>query len=90
MLNELAKQFGNQIDTFFYLIMLINAVLHLVFATAVAQDSGKLSRIGQRPVLVSGATWAFATLIGGVFVAAIYWILHYSTLTRPTARDFKS
>lgn len=89
MLNELARQFANQIETFFYLIMIINGLLHLVFASAVARDTGNLSRLGQRPVLVSGATWAFATLIGGVFVAALYWILHYSTLTRPTVREFK-
>jgi hypothetical protein len=88
MIGELAKQFGTQIETFFYLIMLLNGILHLVFASAVARDTGKLTRLGQRPVLVSGGTWAFTTLLGGVFVAAIYWILHYSTLTRPTARDF--
>lgn len=88
MLDELAKHFAPQIETFFYLIMLLNGVLHLVFASAVARDTGKLTRLGQRPVLVSGATWAFTTLIGGVFVAAIYWILHYSTLTRPTSREF--
>lgn len=87
MLSELAKQFGPQIETFFYLIMIINGLLHLVFASAVARDAGNLSRLGQRPVLVSAPTWAFATLIGGVFVAATYWILHYSTLTRPTIRD---
>ncbi len=89
MLNELVKQFGTQIESFLYLIMLINGILHLVFAGAVARDAGNLTRLGQRPVLVSGATWAFATLIGGVFVATIYWILHYSTLTRPTVREFK-
>ncbi len=88
MLNELIKQFSNQIESFLYLIMLINALLHLIFAAAVARDTGNLTRLGQKPVLVSGATWAFSTLIGGVFVAAIYWILHYSTLTRPKARDY--
>ena len=88
MLNELVKQFGSQIESFLYLMMLINGLLHLVFAAAVARDAGNLNRLGQKPVLVSGATWAFATLIGGVFIAAIYWILHYSTLTRPTARDY--
>lgn len=88
MLGELAKQYGNQIETFFYLIMLINGVLHLVFASAVARDAGHLSRSGQKPVLVSATVWAFATLVGGMYVAAIYWILHYSTLTRPTIRDF--
>lgn len=89
MINDLMRQFANQIETFLYLIMLINGVLHLIFASAVARDSGNLARQGQKPVLVSGATWSFATLIGGVFVAAMYWILHYSTLTRPVTRDFK-
>ncbi|PJD95598.1 MAG: hypothetical protein CK426_02610 [Legionella sp.] len=89
MLNELTKQFATQIESFFYLLMIINGVLHLIFASAVAKDAGKLTGLGQRPVLVSGATWAFATLIGGVLIASIYWILHYSTLTRPALREFK-
>jgi hypothetical protein len=84
---ELAEQFSTQIQTFFYLIMLINGILHLVFAGAVARDAGNLYRLGQKPVLVSAPAWAFATLIGGVMTAAVYWILHYSTLTRPQARD---
>lgn len=87
MINELIKQFSIQIESFFYLIMLINAIIHLVFASAVARDAGKLTRLGQKPVLVSATSWAFATLIGGVFTATIYWILHYSTLTRPMARE---
>lgn len=86
MINELAQQFASQIQTFLYLIMIINGMLHLIFAGAVAQDAGKMNRAGHKPVLVSAATWAFATLIGGVFIATIYWLLHYSTLTRPTVR----
>lgn len=89
MLNELAQQFGSQIQTFFYLIMLINGILHIVFAGAVARDAGNLYRLGQKPVLVSAATWAFATLIGGVFIATIYWLLHHSTFTRPTMREVR-
>jgi hypothetical protein len=87
MLSELAKQLVTQIETFFYLIAIINGVLHLIFATAVARDTGKLTRLGQKPILVSGATWAFATLIGGVFVASVYWFLHYSTLTRTLLKE---
>ena len=87
MLGELAKQFGTQIQTFFYLIMIVNGILHFIFAGAVARDAGNLQRLGQKPVLVSAATWAFATLIGGVITATIYWILHYSTLTRPMMRE---
>ncbi len=83
MINELAQQFAAQIQTFFYIMTLINGILHLIFAGAVAHDAGNMNQLGQRPVLVSAATWAFATLIGGVFIAAIYWLLHHSTLTRP-------
>lgn len=89
MLGELAKQFSTQIQTFFYLIMIINGILNFVFAAAVARDAGNLYRMGQKPVLVSAPTWAFATLIGGVITATIYWILHYSTLTRPTPREIR-
>jgi hypothetical protein len=89
MLGELANQFSTQIQTFFYLIALINGVLNFIFAGAVARDAGNLNRLGQKPVLVSAATWAFATLIGGVFTATIYWILHHSTLTRPSMREIR-
>ncbi|MFT4060402.1 MAG: hypothetical protein QM652_12795 [Legionella sp.] len=89
MINELAQQFATQIQTFFYLIMLINGILHLVFAGAVARDGGAMNRIGQKTVLVSAPTWAFATLIGGIFTATIYWLLHHSTFTRPTIREVR-
>lgn len=88
MLTEIAQQFGTQIQTFFYLIMLINGLLHLIFAGAVAKDAGNLNRTGLKPVLVSAPTWAFATLIGGVLTATIYWFIHHSTLTRPSETRF--
>ncbi|WP_058523013.1 hypothetical protein [Legionella birminghamensis] len=87
MLTQLIEQYAAQIDTFQYLLILINALLHLLFAGAVARDAGSLYQIGQRPALVSAATWAFATLLGGVITAAIYWFIHHSTLTRPTLRE---
>lgn len=87
MLADLAKQYGNQIQTFYYLLILINAILHVIFAGAVARDAGGLYKLGQRPALVSAASWAFATLIGGIITAAIYWFIHHSTLTRPSIRE---
>lgn len=89
MFSELAKQFAVQIQTFFYLMMLINGILHLIFAGAVARDAGGMNRSGQKTVLVSASSWAFATLVGGVFTATIYWLLHHSTLTRPTIREVR-
>ena len=87
MLNDLVQHFGNEIQTMYYLLAVINALLHLIFAGGVARDAGHLYHLGQRPALVSAATWAFATLIGGVVIAAIYWFIHHSTFTRPTIRE---
>lgn len=84
MLNVWVQQYSNQIETLQYLLLIINALLHLFFAGAVARDAGNLYKLGHRTALVSAGTWAFATLLGGVVTAAIYWFIHHSTLTRPT------
>lgn len=85
MITDIIQHYEVQIQTFHYLILLINAILHVLFAGAVARDAGNLYQLGQRPALVSAATWAFATLISGVWAAAIYWFIHHSTLTRPSS-----
>ena len=87
MLVELAQQYSNQIQTFYYLLLLIHCILNLLFAGAVARDAASLYKLGQRPALVSAPTWAFATLIGGIITATIYWFIHHSTLTRSTMRE---
>lgn len=87
MLSELVQHFSSQIQTFYYLLLIINALLHVIFAGAVARDAGSLYHLGQKPALVSGPTWAFATLLGGVITATIYWFIHHSTLTRPAIRE---
>lgn len=87
MLVELAQQYSGQLQALYYLLMVINAILHVIFAGAVARDAGHLSKIGHTPALVSASVWAFATLIGGVIIATIYWFIHHSTLTRPTPKE---
>ena len=87
MLTDFVAQYSNQIQTFNILLLVISAILHLLFAGAVARDAGNLYQLGQRPALVSAATWAFATLLGGVVTAAIYWFIHHSTLTRPMIKN---
>lgn len=87
MLAELAQQYNNQLQTFYYLFIMINVILHLIFAGGIARDAGNLYKLGQRTAMVSAPTWAFATLIGGVVTAAIYWFIHHSTLTRPAIKE---
>ncbi len=87
MINKILEQFSSQIITVQYLILIINALVHLLFAGAVAQDAGKLNKRGIKTALVAPFTWAFATLVGGLVTAAVYWFIHHSTLTRSLTRD---
>lgn len=82
MLADIAQNFSNEIQSISYMILVVNVLLHILFAGAVANDAGELNKTGQGTCLVSGVTWAFATLIGGIVTAAIYWFIHHSTLTR--------
>ena len=56
----------------------IPAVVHLGFAIAVFRDATG----SKKPIFVGGIIWFLATLIGGVFVAGIYWVMHHSRLNQ--------
>ena len=57
----------------------LSALVNLAFAFAVAIDSGMLPH-GRRTTFVGRFMWFIATLFGGVFVAAVYWVIHHSIL----------
>ena len=78
MLNEWFNLFSSQLSNVYVLFIIINAFIHIIFAGAVAKDAGSLKQKNKNTILVSGITWSFATLIGGVFVAALYYIIHHS------------
>jgi hypothetical protein len=56
------------------------ATASILFATAVARDSKTVLKEAGTCTLAGRGTWILATLLGGVFVAAAYWLVHYSTL----------
>ena len=68
---------GDFMQSAHIVILAMTLLIHLLFAGAVARDAGSLHKRGLSTQLVSGITWAFATLMGGVFVAAIYWFIHH-------------
>ena len=81
MFEFLAGQYQQQLPHLQLLLLLITGFVHISFAGAVAKDAGRLHQLNRRPALVSGHVWAFATLMGGVMVAAVYWFIHHSNLT---------
>ena len=54
----------------------LTAIVHLTFASAVFKDA---QRNRNRQFVLPGV-WYLATLLGGVFVAAVYWVMHHSSL----------
>ncbi len=54
-------------------------IIHLVFARGVWFAANS-----RRVYFAPPAVWTIATLLGGVFVAAIFWVMHYSTLSPRT------
>lgn len=58
---------------------LTTIIIHIFFAIGVLQDASRLpARRG--PIFVGQGVWCAATLLGGVFVAAVYWAMHHSRL----------
>jgi uncharacterized membrane protein len=58
----------------------ITALVHIIFALYVTRDARNLRCIQQETFGGGPILWFFATLIGGVFVATAYWLIHHSTL----------
>ena len=71
--------FGTILQTIFFVAL---AIVHVGFALNVLKDGDQLRAEGAEPSLAGPALWALATLLGGVFVAAIYWVVNHSTLSR--------
>jgi len=76
-MNNLLASFMAQIPSIQLMLLVISAILHILFAGAVAKDAGDLNKRGLKTHLVSGATWAFAVLVGGPLIAVGYWFMHH-------------
>ena len=63
-------------------IGLLSALLHIIFAAGVARDIRKLHRLHIETRFIPATAWILATLIAGILVLAMYWLMHHSTLAR--------
>ena len=86
---SVANEFGGAGALFVLLVLFLTLIVHVAFALAVLRDANRLSAAGTEPTLVTPIVWALGTLLGGVLSAAIYWLIHHSTLKRAAgpARD---
>ena len=66
---------------FVFIPWLLTAIVHVGFALAVYRNArDNRDMLGHAPVFVAPIIWGIATLIGGVFVAVAYWLIHHSKL----------
>lgn len=62
------------------LVAIMSLIVHIVFALGVYDVATRWVR-WRRVYFAGPVVWSLATLIGGVFVAAVFWLLHFSTLS---------
>ena len=70
--------------SFPFVSVIVSIVIQVAFAIAVFADAGRLPN-ARRTVFVGPVIWFLATLFGGVFTAAMYWIMHHSMLCSSVA-----
>ena len=83
---DVPMNLGGPLHLFGLLYLALFVVVHVGFAISVARDAGQLQRQQSGPLIAGPLLWTLATLLGGVFVAGLYWAVNHSALSR---RDFK-
>jgi hypothetical protein len=79
---------GNLFILFRGIWICLMALVHLAFAYGVFMDADLMKRRVNRDTrFVSPIVWALGTLVGGIFVAGVYWIIHHSTLNPDNLKD---
>ena len=81
MFDPFLKSFGQMMYPFAMLVSLMQMFLHLMLALGVYPAASDRAIRGRKLWFVGAGLWAFATLIGGIFTAGMYWVMHQSTLS---------
>lgn len=76
-------------DIFFWIsvtMYFVTLASHILFAIGVGRDANRIQDEGNQTAFVTPTIWMLATLAGGVFAAALYWMIHHSSLKRDVNR----
>jgi|GEM_PF-1218169 hypothetical protein len=78
--NGLANLYGGAVMIWAAVFVVISVIIHVCFAIGVNRDAARREQHAQDTVFVGRLCWTFATLLGGPFMAGLYWVMHRSTL----------
>lgn len=79
---DFAPHFLSSMSLWALLPMLATVIVHLAFSAAVFNDASQLHDEHHALAFVGPVIWTLAVLVGGVFVAAAYWLIHHSALRK--------
>jgi len=79
--------FGVFGQLFLILVTLGGLLLSLLLAMGVHKEASERAARGLKLWFVGPGLLAWGTLVGGVITAAVYWVLHHSTLGPVEATD---
>jgi hypothetical protein len=71
---------GSDLEGVIGVVMILTMVVHIWFAIFVRADAMEIDAEESRRVFGSPSLWLLATLVGGLFTATIYWVMHRSPL----------
>ena len=80
----LANLYGGAVMIWATVFVVISVIIHVCFAIGVNRDATRREQHAQDTVFVGRLCWTFSTLLGGPFMAGLYWVMHRSTLAPPT------
>ena len=82
--NGLTNLYGGAVLIWTAVFVVVSVIIHVCFAIGVNLDAARREQRAQDTVFVGRLCWTFSTLLGGPFMAGLYWVMHRSTLAPPT------
>ena len=72
----------SMLGTWALLPTILTILVHIAFSAAVFTDAQALKKENNNLVFTGPVIWSLAVIVGGVFVALAYWVMHHSSLRR--------